>query len=178
MATSAASPRLRGVNSRPLFSVVATVATIALLTAAGAAAGAAGRLPASLGHGLGHLFVAAPLGWLLVSMLRRWPPARELAPGRLGRRMSVIGVAGAVVGQLLETAGARVDEPSATVLEVVAHTAGMVVTNLSMLVLAVGAVLALTAAARDRAVPRWLAAIAALLMLAAFTMMMIGAPGA
>lgn len=178
MATDTVPRRLPRVSSRPLFTVVTAVATIALLMTVGVVADLGERLPASLGHGLSHLFVAAPLAWLLVSMLRRWPPAREVAPGYLGRRMSVIGVAGVVVGQVLEVAGARVDEPSATGLEAAAHTAGQVVTSLSMLVLAVGAVLALTAAARDGAVPRWLAAIIAVLMLAVFAMMMIGPPGA
>lgn len=177
MATDTVPRRLPRVSSRPLFTVVTTGAVITLLMTVAGAAGAGDRLPASLGHGLGHFFVAAPLGWLLVSMLRRWPPAREVAPGRLGRRMAVVGVAGVLVGQLLEVVGARVDEPSATGLEVASHTAGMVVTSLSMLILAVGGVLALVAAARDGAVSRWVAAIVAVSMLVAVAMMMVGAPG-
>ncbi|MBW3578991.1 MAG: hypothetical protein KY462_14875 [Actinobacteria bacterium] len=58
-----------------------------------------------------------------------------------------------------------------------AHTVGMVVTTFSMLILAVGAVLALVAATRDRAVPRWVAAPIAVLTLGALTMMFAGAPG-
>ncbi len=172
-----ASERVTAVLSRPVLSVLATIALIGLLMTVGSAAGG-DRLPDSVGHALSHLFVGAPLGLLLVAVLRWWPPAREIAPGRLGRRIAVIGMTGVVTGQLFEIVGARVDEPAATPLEGVAHTVGMVVTTLSMLILGIGSVLALVAATRDRAVPRWLAAIIAVLVLGALTMMFVGAPGA
>ncbi len=171
-----ASPRLTTVLSRPVVGVLAAIAVIALLTMVGSAAGG-DRLPDPVGHALSHLFVGAPLGVLLIAALRRWPPARQIAPGRSGRRIAVIGMSGVVTGQFFEIVGARVDEPAATTLEGLAHTVGMVVTTLSMLILAVGAVLALVAATRDRAVPRWLAATIAVVMLGALTMMFVGAPG-
>lgn len=81
-----------------------------------------------------------------------------------------------MTGQFLEITGARVDEPTATALEEFAHAAGMVVTVLSMLTLAAGAGLALVAAARDGAVPQWLAAVAIALMLGVLGVLMFGGP--
>lgn len=47
--------------------------------------------------------------------------------------MAVAGLSGIVVGQVLETADARVDEPGATDLEGLLHTASQTVTNLALL---------------------------------------------
>lgn len=176
MATTA-SPSPSRVRCRPVLSVAVTLAAIGLLMTIGSAV-AADRLPDAVGHGLSHLFVGGPLAWLLTAALRSWPPARAIAPGRLGRRVALVGLAGVVTGQVLEVVGARVGEPSASAVEELAHTAGMVVTTLSMLVLVVGCVLALAAATRDGAVPRWVAAIVAVVIVVAFAAMVVGAPGA
>lgn len=171
-----ASARFTAALNRPVGSVLATIAVIAALMTIGGVAGG-DRLPEPVGHALSHLFVGAPLGVLLVVVLRRWPPPRPTAPGRLARRVVVIGLAGVVTGQLLEIVGARVDEPGATTLEEIAHTAGMIVSTLSMLTLAVGGILALAAATREGAVPRWAAAILVVVVLGALTVMLVGAPG-
>lgn len=171
-----ASARLTSVRGRPVLGVLVAIAAIGVLVTVGSAA-VGDRLPDPLGHALSHLFVGAPLGWLLMSALRWWPPAREIAPGRLGRRVSLVGIGGVVTGQAFEIGGARVDEPAATALEGIAHTVGMVVTTSSMLVLAIGAVLVLVAATRDRAVPRWVAGILAVLLFVALGAMIVGVPG-
>jgi hypothetical protein len=170
------APRPTAALSRPVGSVLVTIAIIAALQTIGGVAGG-DRLPEPVGHALSHLFVGAPLGVLLVVVLRRWPPPRRTAPGRLARRLVTVALVGVVAGQLLEVVGARVDEPTATTLEGVAHTAGMIVTTLSMLILAGGGILALVAATRERAVPRWAAAILIVLALGAITVMVVGAPG-
>lgn len=168
--------RLTAALNRPVGSVLATIAVIAAFMTIGSVAGGDG-LPDAVGHALSHLFVGAPVGVLLVVVLRRWPPPRRTAPGRPARRIVTIGLAGVVTGQLLEVVGARVDEPTATTLEGVAHTAGMIVTTLSMLTLAVGGILALVAGTREGAVPRWAAAILVVLVVGASTVVFVGAPG-
>lgn len=151
------------------------ISTIAVLMSVGGVVGA-NRLPDAVGHALSHLSVGVPLGLLLIAALRWWPPARVTRPGRSSRRVVVGGLAGVMTGQFLEITGARVDEPTATALEEFAHAAGMVVTVLSMLTLAAGAGLALVAAARDGAVPQWLAAVAIALMLGVLGVLMFGGP--
>lgn len=175
MSDAVVPPRSR-VRRRPGLSVLVAIAAVGLLLNVAGAAGV-DRLPASLGHALSHLFVAAPLAWLLTAMARSWPPARQVPPGRLARRMALIGLAGVVTGQALEVLGARVDEPAASEVEQVAHTAGLVVTNLSMLCVVLGGVLALVAATRDRALPRWVATIVAVVVVAGFAAMVVGEPG-
>lgn len=172
----AASARFTTALSRPVGSVLATIAVIAALMTIGGVAGG-DRLPEPVGHGLSHFFVGAPLGVLLVVVLRRWPPPRRTAPGHLARTIVTMALAGVVTGQLLEIVGARVDEPTATALEEFAHIAGMIVTTLSMLTLAAGGILALVAATREGAVPRWAAAILVVVGLGALTVMFVGAPG-
>lgn len=167
--------RVGSIRRRPALGVLAAVSTIAVLMSVGGVAGA-NRLPDAVGHALSHLSVGVPLGLLVVAALRWWPPARTTRPGRTSRRVVVAGLAGVVTGQFLEVLGARVDEPTATALEEFAHTAGMIVTILSMLTLAAGAGLALVAAARDGAVPQWLAAVVFALMLGVLGVLMFGGP--
>lgn len=175
MATTASGRLLASVRSRPARGVITTIAAIAVLMSVGNLAGA-NRLPDAVGHALSHLSAGVPLGLLLIATLRWWPPARATSPGRSSRRVVVAGLTGVVTGQFLEVLGARVDELTATAVEEVAHTAGMIVTVLSMLALAVGASLALVAAARDGAVPRWLAAVVTASMLGVLAMLMFGGP--
>lgn len=133
--------------------VVGTALVITVLMTAGEPL--AEHLPDAVGHGLSHLFVGVPLGVLAYAAARRWPPARRTSPGRTGRRLVVGALAGLAVGQVLEVVGARVDEPGATALEGLAHTAGQIVSMLAMPVLLLGALTSLLAAARDGAVSWW-----------------------
>lgn len=167
--------RFADVRHRPVLGLLAAVATIAVLVAVGGTL--APRLPDAVGHGLSHALVGLPLAVLLFAALRWWPPCRPTRPARSGRRFVVAGLSAVVLGQLLEVLGARVDEPGATGLEELAHTAGQIVTMLGMPVAALGGILAGIAAARDGAVPRWGVALAALLAGGLLTMMMVGAPG-
>lgn len=137
--------------------VVATASVITVLMTAGEPL-LGERLPAAVAHGASHLFVGVPLGFLAWAAARRWPPARPVRPGRAGRWLVVGALAGMAVGQALEVVGARVDEPYATAVEGLAHTAGQIVSMLSMPVLLVGALASLLAAARDGAVPWWVVA--------------------
>ncbi|HUG74048.1 MAG TPA: hypothetical protein VMM81_00035, partial [Acidimicrobiia bacterium] len=120
---------------RPTVTVVAAMAAIALLIVAVSTVG--NRVPDAVGHGLSHLAPALPIAVVLFAAVRRWPPARPTRPGHLGRRLVVAGLAGMVTGSLLEIVGARVDEPGALAVEAVAHTAGQIVSILSMSVLLV-----------------------------------------
>ncbi|MGI8872780.1 MAG: hypothetical protein ACR2KP_00350, partial [Egibacteraceae bacterium] len=124
------------------------------------------RVLAAVGHGIGHAVAAAPFTLVVVAALRWWPPPRRAPPGRVARVIAVLGLSGFVLGQLLEIIGWRVDEPNATGAEELAHTAGQVVTNLSLPIAVVGGVLALIAATRERALPRWVATVAAVAVLA------------
>lgn len=141
---------------RPVVSVVATAAVITVLMTIGEPL--AERLPDAVAHGLSHLFVGVPLGVLAWAAARRWPPARRARPGRAGRWLVVGALAGMAAGQALEVLGARVDEPGATAAEGLAHTAGQIVSMLSMPVVLVGALASLLAAAREGAVPWWVVA--------------------
>ncbi len=111
-----------------------------------------------------------------IAALFRWPPARATRPGRLGRRLVVVGLGGVVIGQLLEVVGARVDEPGALAMEGVAHTAGQIVTMLSLPVLLVGTLASLLAAAREGDVPWWVVVFVAIGAAGLLGFMMIGAP--
>lgn len=162
--------------ARPGLSVAATIVTIAVLVTLGGLT-IGDLVPPAVGHALSHAFVGIPVAVLAYAAVRSWPPARTTAPGRLARRLVVVGLAGFAVGQLLEIVGARVDQPGATAFEDVAHTAGMIVTNLSLLVAVIGGVLSLVAAARDRAVPRWAAVVVAAAMAAALLFLIVGVPG-
>lgn len=159
---------------RPAVTVAAAVAAIVVLVAAGSTV--ADRLPDAVGHGLGHLLPALPLGLLLLAVLRRWPPARATRPGGAGRRLVVVGLGGVVAGQVLEVLGARVDEPDALLAEGIAHTAGQIVTMLSLPFLLAGAVASLVAAAREGAVPWWVAGVVAAGGAGLFMLMMVGPP--
>lgn len=164
------------VVTRPAVSVLATVAGVVVLMTLGGVT-LAGRTSEAVGHALSHVFVAGPVALLGVLAIRSWPPP---APswGRLwGRRVALLGIVGIAAGQVLEILGARVDEPDATAIEAVAHTVGMIVTTLSLLTAATGGSLALLAAARDHAVPRWVAGVVVLLVAAALTFLIVGAPG-
>lgn len=111
------------------------------------------QLPQAVGHALSHLVVAVPVALLVLWAFRAWPsPPTDPARG-LGRRLAVAGLVGIAPGQLLEIIGARVDEPGSSALEAAAHTAGQVVTTISLVLAALGLALVLVAAARDRAIP-------------------------
>lgn len=172
-AATAPSPTAR--TWRPTVTVVAAIAAIAALMPL-AEGLLAERLPDAAGHGLSHFVVALPMGMLLFAAVFRWPPARATRPGRLGRRLVVVGLAGVVAGQLLEVVGARVDEPGALAVEGIAHTAGQIVTMLSLPVLLVGTLASLLAAAREGDVPWWVVGLVAIGAAGLFGFMVIGAP--
>ncbi len=90
--------------------------------------------------------------------------------------MLIAGLGGVVTGQVLEVIGARVDEPGATAVEEVAHTAGQIVTMLSMPVVLLAAVAAMVAAGRARAVSWWVVAAVGLACASLLAVMMVGAP--
>ncbi|MBW3659006.1 MAG: hypothetical protein KY457_10235 [Actinobacteria bacterium] len=167
-------PDLDAVRRRPALSLAATVAAVAVLMTVGFQLGEG--LSEPVGHALSHVFVGVPVAVLVWFVVRSWPPARVVRPGRLARRLVVVGFSGIVVGQVLEVLGARVDEPDAATWEGVAHTAGMVVTNLSLLVAVIGGALAMVAAARDGAVPRWAAGLVVAVLVVAFGIMTFGGP--
>ncbi len=160
----------------PAVSVAVTVAAVVVLSFAGSLL--ANRIAAWVGHGAGHAVVAVPVAVLAVVALRAWPAPKTVAPSRAARRVVILGFLGVATGQLLEVVGARVDEPNAHALEEAAHTAGQIVTMLSMLILLVGAALAAVAAARTGAAPRWLVAVGLVVGVAAFVFLFVGAPGA
>ncbi len=172
---AAAAPSPTAQTWRPTVTVVAAIAAIAALMPL-AEGLLAERLPDAAGHGLSHFVVALPMGMLLFAALFRWPPARATRPGRLGRRLVVVGLAGVVIGQLLEVVGARVDEPGALAMEGGAHTAGQIVTMLSLPVLLVGTLASLLAAAREGDVPWWVVVLVAIGAAGLLGFMMIGAP--
>lgn len=159
---------------RPTLTVLGAIAAIIMLFAAGSTL--EDRVPPAVGHALSHLALTLPLVVLLFAALRRWPAARATRPGRLGRRIVVIGLAGIAAGQALEVAGARVDEPGALAVEEIAHTAGQIVSMLSLPVLLIGTLTSLVAAAREGAVPWWVVALIGIAGVGLFTFMIIGAP--
>ncbi len=160
----------------PAVSVVLTLAAVVVLSLVGSLI--ANAVPEWLGHGVGHAVVAAPVAVLAVVALRAWPAPKAVAPSRAARRVVIVGLLGVATGQLLEVIGARVDEPNALVVEEASHTAGQIVTMLSMLVLLVGTGVAAVAAARTGAAPKWLVAVGFVLALAVFIFLFVGAPGA
>lgn len=154
--------------------VLGTIAAIVFLSAIGSVL--ADRISEWLAHGLGHAVVALPVGALAVLARRAWPAPRALAPGRLARSIVVFGLGGLATGQLLEVLGARVDEPNAHAIEEIGHTAGQIVTILSMLLLLAGVVMTAIAGARAGAVPRWLVALGSLIALGFVLFMLLGGP--
>lgn len=134
------------------------------------------RVPTPVGHGISHAVIAVPFAVVVVVALRRWPPPRRTPPGRIARRLAVVGLSGFVLGQMLEIVGSRVDEPSATAAEAAAHTAGQIVTTLSLPIAVAGGGLALVAASRERAVPGWVVAVIAVAAGAVLLLMIVGAP--
>lgn len=161
-------------TQRPVVSVAATVAVIGVLAWAANALGG-DRLPPAVGHAVSHAVVGIPIAVLLGVALTRWPPPRRVAPARLGRTVTVTGLAGIVVGQALEIVGARVDEPGASALEATAHTAGMIVSMLSVLAVAIGVILTLVATARASELPRWMVVAGTIVIIAAFWFVVFGA---
>ncbi len=159
---------------RPWLTVVAVAVSIAATVALGSLI--QNDLPPSAGHGLSHFLPAVGMAVLLFGVVRRWPPARTVRPGRAARRLLILGLAGVVTGQLLEVIGARVDEPTATAIEEIAHTAGMIVTTLSLPIVLLATVAALVAAGRDRAIPWWVVGAVAIAGVGLLTMMIVGAP--
>lgn len=155
-------------------SVMGTMAIILLLAFAGSLF--ADRLSASLGHGIGHAAVALPVVALAVLAVKVWPRPRDVAPGRVARVIVVMGLAGLATGQLLEVLGARVDQPNAHGIEALAHTAGQIVTVLSLPVLLAGGLMTLIAAARARVVPIWLVVLTSLVATGLVLFMLLGGP--
>ena len=155
--------------------VLAAIAAVGVLMALGGAL-LAPRVPVAVGHGISHAVAALPFAVVVVAALRWWLPPRRTSPGPLARVVVVLGLSGFVVGQLLEIVGSRVDEPNATPAEALAHTAGQVVTNLSLVTMVAGGVLALVAASREDALPKWLAAVVAAGVIAMLLFMMFGSP--
>ncbi|MBW3536983.1 MAG: hypothetical protein KY395_04320 [Actinobacteria bacterium] len=158
----------------PAASVAVTVVVIAALSVAGSLV--ANRVDDWVGHGLGHAVVAVPIAALAVFALRVWPAPKSVAPARASRRVVITGLAGVAIGQVLEVLGARVGEPTASNVEELAHTAGQIVTMLSMLALLVGAVLAGTAAARARTAPKWAVVLATALAMLVVGFLLFGGP--
>lgn len=167
MAPSASPLVLAGGRCRrwsPPATVAGTAAAIAVLAAA--ASLVRPDLPPSAGHALSHLVTAVPLAALTAAAVRRWPPARATFPGRAGRRLVIAGLAGILLGQVLEVLGARVDDiGAASTLESGAHAVGQIVTTLCLLVVLAGTIASLAAAVRERALP----GLAAILLAAAGT---------
>lgn len=155
-------------------SVLGTIAVIVFLSLVGSLL--ANRISEWLGHGLGHGVVSLPVAALVVLAVKIWPAPRTVAPGRAARSIVVLGLAGLATGQLLEVLGARVDEPNAHAIEEIAHTAGQIVTVLSMLVLLTGGLLTGVAGARAGAVPRWLVAVISLAAVGLVLVMLLGGP--
>lgn len=160
-----------GWTRRPTLTVLAAVASIAVLMTL--LEDAVRGWP---GHGLSHLIVATALALLLFGVLRRWPGPRNTAPGAFARRLVVLGLGGVIGGQFLEVLGARVDEPRAHAVEELAHSAGQVVTMLSLVTLLAGAVLSLLAGAREQAVPWWVVGIVAVGCIGLLAVAFIGVP--
>lgn len=159
----------------PAVSVAATLAAIVVLSVAGSLL--SNRMSESLAHGLGHAAVGVPVAVLGVVALWAWPQPAGSPWGRAARRVVVGGLFGVATGQLLELLGARVGESAAHAIEEVAHTAGQIVTMLSMLVLLAGAGLAAASATRSGRAPKWLVAVGIVLALAIFVFLFAGAPG-
>lgn len=164
------------VLTRPTVTVATTVAAIATLMALGSLT-LEGNLAPAVGHGISHAFAAIPVAVLAYAALRRWPPARRTPPGRLARLVAVVGIVGILVGQVLEILGARVDDPRATAVEGAFHTAGQIITMLALVAAVMGGVLALIAAAREGAVPRWVAVFVSVVVAGALVFVAVGAPG-
>ncbi len=155
--------------------VLVAVVGIAAFAAGGSLV--ADRVPPAAGHAISHIAVGVPVGFLFFVAVRRWPPPRASWPGRLGRRLVLAGLAGVATGQLLEIGGARVDEAGALLAEQIAHTAGQIVTMLSMPVLLVGTLASLAAGVRAGAVPWWVAALVGIVAAAVLGFLIVGAPG-
>lgn len=151
-----------------------TIAAVVFLSVIGSVL--ANGISEWVGHGLGHAVVALPVGALAVLARRAWPAPRAVAPGRLARTIVVFGLGGLAAGQLLEVLGARVDEPDARAIEEILHTAGQIVTILSMPVLLLGGVMTAIAGVRAGALPRWLVALGSLIALGLVLVMLLGGP--
>lgn len=160
---------------RPLVTVLAALAAIVLFMGIGGNV-VEGMGPSWFGHGLSHALVALPLLLLVAVAAPRWPPPHAARPGRTGRRIVLIGLWGVISGQLLEVMGARVDEPGSLLVEGVAHTAGQIVTMLSLPLVIVGTLACLVAGAREGAVPQWAVWLTGVAAVALFMFMVIGAP--
>jgi hypothetical protein len=172
--TAGSSLRAGSWPSQPVPSTAAAVSALVVLTAAWVVLGRGFSPPVA--HGVSHLVVAVPVAALAYAAWRRWPPARATAPGATGRLLIVIGLVSFAVGGVVEMIGARVGQIGVASWERTAHAVGQVITLLALLVLAVGFALAVTAAARDRALPRWSLALVPVALLA-LGMLVMGAPG-
>lgn len=160
---------------RPSWTAFATAVAIAVLVAGFSQV--ADRVPPAVEHALSHIAVGLPVGLLFLAAVRRWPAADAARPGRSGRWLVLAGLAGVAVGQLLEVAGARVDEAGALVTEEIAHTAGQIVTMLSMPVLLLGTLASLVAGLRTGRVPWRVAVLVGAAAAAGLGFLIVGAPG-
>lgn len=163
------------VRHAPLVTWVVAVALLAI--AIPVVEALAGERAAWIGHGVGHALVGTAALAIAVAQARSWPPPRATAPGRGSRSLLRLGLAAVVIGSLLEAVGARVDEPSAATFEVVAHAAGQMVAFPGLVALAGAGVLAAVSAAREGALPRWVAVGSGAAVLVVLMILMAGAPG-
>lgn len=160
----------------PAVSVGVTLAAVVASSLAGSLVAA--RVPDWVGHGVGHAVVAVPVAVLAVLAVTAWPPPKAVAPSALARRVLVAALLGVAAGQFLEVLGARVDEPGALALEGAAHTAGQVMTMLSMPALLAAGGLSAVAAGRAGTAPKWLLCAGFVVAVVAFIALFAGAPGA
>ena len=111
--------------------------------------------PGWAGHLMSHVAGGLPILLLLAAALRWWPPPRAVRPGRPARWTVLGGLGILAAGQVVEAVSAPVEYPRSGTL----HTTGGLLTGVGLLVLVLGASLALVAAIRDRSLPAWTAVI-------------------
>jgi hypothetical protein len=136
-----------------LWSTVGVVALLVALMAVGSYV--APDRPGWAGHLMSHVAGGLPIVLLLTAGLRWWPPPRTVRPGRLARWTVLGGLGILATGQVVEAVAAPLEYPHSGSL----HTTGGLLTGLGLLVLVLGASLAMVAAIRDGALPVWTAMI-------------------
>jgi hypothetical protein len=136
-----------------LWSTVVAVALLVVLMAIGSYVEP--DRPGWAGHLISHVAGGLPIVLLLAAALRWWPPPRAVRPGRPARWTVLGGLGMLAAGQVVEAVSAPLEYPNSGTL----HTTGGLVTGLGLLILVLGASLALVAAIRERALPVWTALI-------------------
>lgn len=111
--------------------------------------------PGWAGHLTSHVAGGLPIMLLLAAAVRWWPPPRAVRLGRPARWTVLGGLGIFAAGQVVEAVSAPVEYPRSGTL----HTSGGLLTDLGLLVVVLGASLALVAAIRDGALPVWTAVI-------------------